>query len=232
MSSSLFGASSSGGYGSGRSYGQVAAGQGRQEEYDYSGWAAEAQGPVAGMSSSLFGASSSGGYGSGAARGGAAAPLAPGRVGGSAPASALQVALVSVDVNKLPPEAVWRTSHEPLYRNDARPWYIVFKQGFAPKNPSNTDLKDFLHSNAPSAYVATTRKKDLNWPYEGGDAYIYQIEAPGGIDANRTYPDTLRSDKYDEAEVDFPGGIAPAYITGCWALEEDGSRKWIPNDGT
>lgn len=215
----------------------------QRAEEDYSGWAAEAYAPVEGMSSSLFGTSFSGGQGSGFTQDRASAgpglrrsnavrrANAPGGSGGGTPRGALQAALVSVDVERIPREAVWRTSREPLYRNDSRPWYIVFAQGFAPKNPANMDLEDFLHSNAPSAYVATTRKKDLNWPFEGGDAYIYEIDAPGGIDANRTYPHTMNPDKYDEAEVDFPGGIAPRFIKGCWALAEDGTRTWIPNDG-
>lgn len=223
----------------------------QRAEEDYSGWAAEAFAPVEGMSSSLFGTSSSGGQDFGPAQDNASALTqdnasagsglrrsnalrranAPGRSRGGAPRGALQAALVSVDVERLPREAVWRTSREPLYRNDSRPWYIVFAQGFAPKNPANMNLEDFLHTNAPSAFVATTRKKDLNWPFEGGDAYIYEIDAPGGIDANRTYPHTMNPDKYDEAEVDFPGGIAPRFIKGCWALAEDGTRTWIPNEG-
>jgi scabin-like protein len=223
MSGTLWGSSSS------ASAASPAARGGDHE--DYSGWAAEAQGPVGRMSGTLWGGPSSSRVPSSTRGPSPTGAHGSGHAGGTVPPDALRAALTKVDVNKLPRKAVWRTTREPLYRNDSRPWYIVFKQGFAPKNPANTNLRDFLHSSAPSAYVATTTKPDLNWPFDNGDAYTYQIDAPGGIDANKTYPQTAHPAKYDEAEIDFPGGISPKYIKGCYVLQEDGSRTWMANDG-
>lgn len=53
----------------------------------------------------------------------------------------------SVDVSEIPANAVWRTSDEPLWRFDTRHPDQVFRDGFHPWDPSNTNLEDFVDNN-------------------------------------------------------------------------------------
>ncbi|MEV0775053.1 hypothetical protein ACIBLA_17580 [Streptomyces sp. NPDC050433] len=56
----------------------------------------------------------------------------------------------------------------------------------------------------------------------------YEIDAPGGIDINKTFKDDSRYDY--ENEVAFPGGIDLSYIKGAWTLQDDGSwGEWVDN---
>ena len=52
----------------------------------------------------------------------------------------------SVDVDSIKPKdlVVWRDSSEPLFRYDNRPPKVIFKEGFAPKDPQYTDLTQLV----------------------------------------------------------------------------------------
>ncbi|MBE8472744.1 ADP-ribosyltransferase [Streptomyces justiciae] len=119
----------------------------------------------------------------------------------------------SVDVSRITPEPVWRKSCGTLYRSDGRGPEIVFAEGFKPKDVVNGqyDIEKYVLINQPSPYVSTTYDHDLykTWWKSG---YNYYIDAPGGVDVNKTIGDTHKW--ADQVEVAFPGGIARKYIIG------------------
>ncbi|MCL7426826.1 ADP-ribosyltransferase [Streptomyces sp. YS415] len=118
-----------------------------------------------------------------------------------------------VDVARITPEPVWRTTCGTLYRADGRGPSVVFEEGFKPKDVMNGqyDLKQYVLVNQPSPYVSTTYDHDLykKWAKSG---WNYYIDAPGGVDVNRTIGDTHKW--ADQVEVAFPGGIDRKYIIG------------------
>ncbi|MGW0599793.1 ADP-ribosyltransferase [Streptomyces sp. NPDC002776] len=118
-----------------------------------------------------------------------------------------------VDVGRITPEPVWRTACGTLYRADSRGPSTVFEEGFKPKDVMNGqyDIKQYVLVNQPSPYVSTTYDHDLykKWWKSG---WNYYIDAPGGIDVNRTIGDTHKW--ADQVEVAFPGGIDRKYIIG------------------
>ncbi|MFF5495606.1 ADP-ribosyltransferase [Streptomyces aquilus] len=119
----------------------------------------------------------------------------------------------TVDVSRITPEPVWRKSCGTLYRSDGRGPEIVFAEGFKPKDVvgGQYDIEKYVLVNQPSPYVSTTYDHDLykTWWKSG---YNYYIDAPGGVDVNKTIGD---SHKWaDQVEVAFPGGIARKYIIG------------------
>ncbi|MFC8434786.1 putative T7SS-secreted protein [Streptomyces sp. NPDC057253] len=129
----------------------------------------------------------------------------------------------NVDVDGIRNPA-WRTDHEPLWRNDDRHPSEIFEDGFHPRDTSNTDLHGYVEGNHPSAFVGTTRDADANWLKN----YRYEIDAPGGVDVNRTLP----NNKYAETdqEIAFPGGIDRRHIKGAWEIHPDGSKgEWMAN---
>ncbi len=73
------------------------------------------------------------------------------------------------------------------------------------------DIEKYVLVNQPSPYVSTTYDHDLykTWWKSG---YNYYIDAPGGVDVNRTIGDTHKW--ADQVEVAFPGGIDRKYIIG------------------
>lgn len=115
-----------------------------------------------------------------------------------------------IDLEALTPAPVWRESREPLYRADNRPPEIVFEQGFQPKRPEVTDLDQFLRDGSASVYVSTTRERAYAQFWH--KKWIYELDAPGGIEVNAT-PGLGRHP--DEAEVAFPGGIHRRHIVGA-----------------
>ena len=79
------------------------------------------------------------------------------------------------------------------------------------------DIEKYVLVNQPSPYVSTTYDHDLykTW-YKSG--YNYYIDAPGGVDVNKTIGDTHKW--ADQVEVAFPGGIARQYIIGVCPVAE------------
>ncbi|MER6187768.1 ADP-ribosyltransferase [Streptomyces sp. NPDC001652] len=118
-----------------------------------------------------------------------------------------------VDVDRITPDPVWRKTCGTLYRSDGRGPEIVFAEGFKPKDviDGQYDIEKYVLVNQPSPYVSTTYDHDLykTWWKSG---YNYYIDAPGGVDVNKTIGDTHKW--ADQVEVAFPGGIQRKYIVG------------------
>ncbi|MGC9498825.1 ADP-ribosyltransferase [Streptomyces sp. WG7] len=123
-----------------------------------------------------------------------------------------------VDVGRITPEPVWRTTCGTLYRSDSRGPQVVFEEGFHAKDVQNGqyDIEKYVLVNQPSPYVSTTYDHDLykTW-YKSG--YNYYIDAPGGVDVNRTIGDTHKW--ADQVEVAFPGGIQRKYVIGVCPVD-------------
>ncbi|WP_369249311.1 ADP-ribosyltransferase [Streptomyces sp. R41] len=124
-----------------------------------------------------------------------------------------------VDVERITPAPVWRKTCGTLYRSDGRGPATVFEQGFYPKDvvDGQYDIEKYVLVNQPSPYVSTTYDHDLykTW-YKSG--YNYYIDAPGGVDVNKTIGDTHKW--ADQVEVAFPGGIARQYIIGVCPVDK------------
>lgn len=118
-----------------------------------------------------------------------------------------------VDVDRITPEPVWRKTCGTLYRSDGRGPETVFVEGFKPRDVINGqyDIEKYVLVNQPSPYVSTTYDHDLykTWWKSG---YNYYIDAPGGVDVNKTIGDTHKWAA--QVEVAFPGGIERKYIIG------------------
>ncbi|MER5217864.1 ADP-ribosyltransferase [Streptomyces sp. NPDC002838] len=124
-----------------------------------------------------------------------------------------------VDVRRITPKPVWRKTCGTLYRSDGRGPDIVFEQGFYPKDVvgGQYDIEKYVLVNQPSPYVSTSYDHDLYKTWWKAD-YNYYIDAPGGVDVNRTIGDTHKW--ADQVEVAFPGGIAREYIIGVCPVDK------------
>lgn len=124
-----------------------------------------------------------------------------------------------VDVDRITPEPVWRTTCGTLYRSDSRGPAIVFEQGFHPKDviDGQYDIEQYVLVNQPSPYVSTTYDHDLykTW-YKSG--YNYYVDAPGGVDVNKTIGDEHKW--ADQVEVAFPGGIKSEFVIGVCPVDK------------
>ncbi|MDE1688562.1 ADP-ribosyltransferase [Streptomyces neyagawaensis] len=124
-----------------------------------------------------------------------------------------------VDVDRITPEPVWRTTCGTLYRSDSRGPAVVFEQGFQPKDviDGQYDIEQYVLVNQPSPYVSTTYDHDLykTW-YKSG--WNYYIDAPGGVDVNKTIGDQHKW--ADQVEVAFPGGIARQFVIGVCPVDK------------
>ncbi|WP_055715184.1 ADP-ribosyltransferase [Streptomyces torulosus] len=124
-----------------------------------------------------------------------------------------------VDVDRITPEPVWRTTCGTLYRSDSRGPAVVFEQGFHPRDvvDGQYDIEQYVLVNQPSPYVSTTYDHDLykTW-YKSG--WNYYIDAPGGVDVNRTIGDQHKW--ADQVEVAFPGGIARQFVIGVCPVDK------------
>ncbi|MFJ9968548.1 scabin-related ADP-ribosyltransferase [Streptomyces avermitilis] len=132
----------------------------------------------------------------------------------------------SVDLDQLGIPVVWREGHEPLYRSENRSPDVIFENGFEPKDPSNTSLAEYVAEDDPSAFVSTSYREDIGDDF--GGKFTYVIDAPGGIDVNRS----LGSHPLDyEEEVAFPGGVRGEYIKGAYSYDYATGElgEFIPN---
>ncbi|WP_046505111.1 ADP-ribosyltransferase [Streptomyces odonnellii] len=124
-----------------------------------------------------------------------------------------------VDLDRITPAPSWRTNCKQLYRADSRPPEIVFEQGFHPKATldGQYDIEKYVLVNQPSPYVSTSYDHDLykQW-YKSG--FNYYIDAPGGVDVNRTIGSTHKW--ADQEEVAFPGGISRELIVGVCPVDK------------
>ena len=137
----------------------------------------------------------------------------------------------TVDVGRITPEPVWRTTDEPLFRLDNRPQSKIFEEGFRPLG-DKTDLLDFTQTNRDSVFVSTSTADDLyKHPDWSGTRFQYEVRAPGGIDVNATLPDNVFA---HEREIAVPGGIDRSVIRGGWDLVRDADGavrrgQWVAN---
>ncbi|MFD7434314.1 ADP-ribosyltransferase [Streptomyces sp. NPDC059861] len=124
-----------------------------------------------------------------------------------------------VDVARITPAPAWRTTCGTLYRADSRAPQVVFEEGFHPRDTvdGQYDLESYVLVNQPSPFVSTTYDHDLykKWWKSG---YNYYIDAPGGIDVNRTIGDTHKW--ADQVEVAFPGGVDRKYVIGVCPVDK------------
>lgn len=117
-----------------------------------------------------------------------------------------------VDVPRITPAPPhWRKNCHPLFRSDGRDPSVIFEQGFAPKDTVNGqyDVTSYVLQNQPSPYVSTTYDPELfkKWKKVPWD---YFIDAPGGIDVNKTIGN--QHQYADQLEVAFPGGVDRHFI--------------------
>jgi hypothetical protein len=156
---------------------------------------------------------------------GAPAHTAPAAAPAAAPASAcpvvadklLPAADHRVRLERITPKPTWRLSCGQLYRADSRAPEVIFKEGFQPKATldGQYDIEKYVLKNQPSPYVSTSYDHDLYKQWKSG--FNYYIDAPAGVDVNKTIGDTH---KYaSQEEVAFPGGIASAYIVGACPVD-------------
>ncbi len=134
----------------------------------------------------------------------------------------------SVNVKAITPSPVWRTDRLILRRADDRHPDEVFAPGFHPRNPRNTDLESHLRFEE-SAFVSTTR---LDNPMDiFPTRYLYDVDAPGGIDLAPTMGSALRTGH--QQEIAFPGGIEGRYIKGArpYDATTETFGDYIPNPG-
>ncbi|KUN01865.1 hypothetical protein AQI95_29360 [Streptomyces yokosukanensis] len=124
----------------------------------------------------------------------------------------------NVDLGRITPAPAWRTTCGTLWRNDNRAPGAIFEQGFFPRDVENGqyDIEQYVLVNQPSPYVSTTYDHDLYKTWKS--KYNYYIDAPGGIDVNKTIGDTHKW--ADQVEVAFPGGIARQYIVGACPVDK------------
>ncbi|MFF2964381.1 ADP-ribosyltransferase [Streptomyces sp. NPDC057963] len=123
-----------------------------------------------------------------------------------------------VDIDRITPRPSWRDNCRQLYRADGRGPMTVFDEGFHAKDIvyGQYDLEKYVLANQPSPFVSTTYDHDLykRWKSE----FNYYIDAPGGIDVNKTIGDTH---KYaDQVEVAFPGGVDRKFIVGACPIDQ------------
>ncbi|GGQ48542.1 ADP-ribosyltransferase [Streptomyces mutabilis] len=156
-----------------------------------------------------------------AAPGTAATTTAPAKAAPACPQSDDKLKAAAdpgVDLDRITPEPVWRTTCGTLYRSDSRGPQVVFEEGFHAKDVRNGqyDFEKYVLVNQPSPYVSTTYDHDL-YKTRCKSGYNYYVDAPGGIDVNRTIGDTHKW--ADQVEVAFPGGIKRQYIIGVCPVD-------------
>ncbi|WP_158575894.1 ADP-ribosyltransferase [Streptomyces corynorhini] len=124
-----------------------------------------------------------------------------------------------VEADRISPAPVWRADCKQLYRAESRAPEIVFEQGFLPKAPLTGayDVTQHVLAGQDSPYVSATYDHDL---YKQGApvGFNYYIDAPGGIDVNRTIGATHKAAHREE--VAFPGGVSRELIVGVCPVDK------------
>lgn len=123
------------------------------------------------------------------------------------------VATDFVDPAKVTDNPVMRTTLESLARGDRRGPEEMFSTGFKPWDATHTNYEEFVNAvDDRTAFVSTSTESGVasSWP---GARYVYEIDAPGGIDANATLG--ARNMFSSESEITFAGGIRPEFIRGA-----------------
>ncbi|MGW1840103.1 scabin-related ADP-ribosyltransferase [Streptomyces sp. NPDC002067] len=114
----------------------------------------------------------------------------------------------------------WRDDRQTLWRGDSREnTQQIFDEGFTPRGDALTPLAEYIVKGGGqnTAHLSTSCEK---WVAEkfatygaGRTGWVYEIEAPGGIDVNATaHLNGYESPYLWNKEIDFPGGIRGEYI--------------------
>ncbi|MCA1222691.1 scabin-related ADP-ribosyltransferase [Streptomyces sp. 8L] len=133
----------------------------------------------------------------------------------TAPAIAPAVQRAAVDENWQ-----WRDDTNTLWRGDTRENVEqIFQDGFTPRGDTLAPLAEYIVKGGGqnTAHLSTSCEK---WVAEKFATYgaaktgwVYDIEAPGGIDVNATaHLDGYESPYLWNKEIDFPGGIVGSDI--------------------
>ncbi|WP_051796879.1 scabin-related ADP-ribosyltransferase [Catenuloplanes japonicus] len=139
-----------------------------------------------------------------------------------------------VDLSRItPPGHVWRTDNYPLIRVDRRGPDEIFEHGFQPKNADpetgNYDLDRHVSDAEDGPFVSTSYAHGPG--AEAPAHWEYEINAPGGIDLERS-PGVREND--GEGEVAFPGGVDRRFIRSAqlydpFTNEPVGERRYNPH---
>lgn len=114
----------------------------------------------------------------------------------------------------------WRADDNTLWRGDTRENVEdLFRDGFTPRGDQLTPLAEYIVKGGgqTSAHLSTSCEK---WVAEKFATYgsaktgwVYEIEAPGGIDVNSTaWANGYQSPYLWNKEIDFPGGVEGRFI--------------------
>ncbi|MFE3824279.1 ADP-ribosyltransferase [Streptomyces sp. NPDC059092] len=125
-----------------------------------------------------------------------------------------------VEVARITPAPYWRTDCKQLYRADSRAPRLVFEQGLHPDAPlgGRYDLGRHTLAGQGSPYVSASYDHDLYKATVGDKAvYNYYIDAPGGVDVDRTLG-AARPFAGDD-EVAFPGGVSRERVVGACPVD-------------
>ncbi|KJQ53315.1 scabin-related ADP-ribosyltransferase [Microbacterium sp. SA39] len=118
------------------------------------------------------------------------------------------------------------------FRTDDRTPENIFADGFRPRDPSRTDLEQYVLYNVPSNFVGTSKDPTLYLrpPIPTPDpGYRYVIQDPGnGVDVNQAFPNNPYASEF---EVAYPGGIPTEFIVGAQRIGDDRTSlgDFIPN---
>ncbi|MFD5751144.1 ADP-ribosyltransferase [Streptomyces sp. NPDC127033] len=125
-----------------------------------------------------------------------------------------------VEVARITPTPYWRTDCRQLYRADGRAPQLVFEQGLHPDAPldGRYDLSRHTAAGQGSPYVSASYDHDLYKSTVGDKpVYNYYIDAPGGVDVDRTLGAPRQPVGSDE--VAFPGGVSRERIVGACPVD-------------
>lgn len=114
----------------------------------------------------------------------------------------------------------WRDDVNTLWRGDTRENVEdLFEEGFTPRGDALIPLADYIVKGGGqnSAHLSTSCEKWVAQKFATYGAaktgWVYEIEAPGGIDVNATAAvNHYQSPYLWNKEIDFPGGIEGEHI--------------------
>jgi hypothetical protein len=114
----------------------------------------------------------------------------------------------------------WRDDDNTLWRGDTREnVQQLFRDGFTPRGETLTPLAEYIVKGGGqnTAHVSTSCEKWVAQKFATYGAaktgWVYEIEAPGGIDVNATaHLNDYESPYLWNKEIDFPGGIEGSHI--------------------
>lgn len=124
----------------------------------------------------------------------------------------------------------WRDSdNRILFHGDeqARPPEDIFPSGMAPYNPLSENMKfntpaseSALECVTYNAYIAHQYADMVSAVADNPYSYIYLTDAPQGVNVSTW--------DYSESEVDYPGGVGPEYVMGCFVCKNPISNNLPP----